>query len=408
MGSPIVSSSLLSTTVTQTPHSRCAHRGFHSSSPHRDKDYYDILGVSKGASKAEIKKAYHKAALKYHPDRNKGDKEAESKFADVNNAYEVLKDDKKRQMYDQFGSAAFDGQAAAGGGPGGPGGIPDIEEILEMMGMGGMGGGGMGGPRGARAAARDRTGADVEIRETISFMDAVHGCTRSVSYRALVPCKTCDGKGTHTGETESCPVCGGSGVETINTGFFPIAQTCRKCKGDGVIIKDPCNTCGGSGVVRQKKTVEVKIPAGVDAGTYVRIVGGGDAGERGAPSGNLLINLAVQSDATFRREGSNVHVNVPLTVSQAVLGATVSVPTLDQESVKIKVPPGTQPGEKRVLRGKGIKELQGSQKGNLYIHFRVVIPSSISDAQRTHMEEFAKEESEENDSFLSKIKNFWK
>lgn len=378
-------------------------RSFHQSQPRYNsgEDHYQVLGVDRTASQADIKKAYHKAAMKFHPDRTKGDKEAEQRFAKINAAYDVLKDEKKRSQYDKFGDGMFNG----GGYNGGAGGFEDVDlnDIFENM-FGGFGGG----FNNAQSNRMNQRGADIEIPLSIDFMEAVKGTKKSVSFASQVKCDSCDGKGAKSSSSiEVCKVCGGRGVETFNNGLFPVTSTCRACGGEGHIIRNPCGTCKGSGTIRKRRTVPIQVPAGVDDAMNVRVAGEGDAGRRGGPSGNLYIRIRVPPHPIFKREKSDVHVDIPITVSQAILGDVVEIPTLDG-SDKIKVPAGLQPNEKRVLRGRGIPDvsMQSRKKGNQYIHFKVNIPKSLSDKQRGLMEEFAKED-KMDESILSRFKSFF-
>jgi molecular chaperone DnaJ len=401
---------------------------FHTSTAPRAKDYYEILGVAKGASKSEIKKAYYALAKQYHPDTNKS-QDAHKKFTDISQAYEVLSDDEKRKTYDAYGSQAFEGNAAgANGGPGGGfggfgggfpgggfGGFTSPEEIFRKIqeefggGFGSMfdeqpGGGG------------SKKGNNIEVGINLSFMEAITGCEKELRYKAKSTCKTCDGTGAKPGTRVSgCTSCGGSGVEVVSMGFMGMQRTCRKCKGEGVVVEQPCGVCKGTGVKEDMKTLRVKIPAGIDQGNNIRLKGQGDAGPKGGQPGHLYLLVNITPHELFRREGLDVHIDVPLPVSVAILGGTVRVPTLTGE-VDVKVPPGIQNGEKRVLRGRGAAK-PGGDTGSQFINFKVQIPKKLSDKQKQLIEEFAKEETLEAQHDTSsgfwhntfqKMRDYWK
>eukprot|EP01114_Cavostelium_apophysatum_P015390 TRINITY_DN4179_c0_g1_i1.p1 TRINITY_DN4179_c0_g1~~TRINITY_DN4179_c0_g1_i1.p1 ORF type:complete len:495 (+),score=104.79 TRINITY_DN4179_c0_g1_i1:114-1598(+) len=380
-------------------------RLFHSTSPlsaENQKDFYEVLGVAKTATQAELKKAYYQMAKQYHPDANKNNKEAEVKFKEVNAAYEVLGNEEKRKKYDQFGHAAFDPSQFSGAGQGGM----SIEDLLRqhgidpfemMMGMGGGGGGGGpfgGGPFGGFGGfgGVDTRGADVEVPLRLTFKEAVNGVEKEVKYQSKIACTTCSGTGAKPGTKPTvCSTCGGRGQQVQTNGFMHFSTTCSACGGQGKVPSSPCATCRGRGTRAEMRTVKVTIPAGVDNGNNVRMNGMGNAGEKGGKPGNLYVRLSVADDPIFKREGTDVHVDIPISFTQAVLGATVPVQTLTGE-VQVTVPAGTQPGEKRVLRSKGIRKVNSNQFGNQYIHFKVKIPSSISQKQKQLLEEFQKEE----------------
>eukprot|EP01138_Halocafeteria_seosinensis_P005874 gb/GECG01006005.1/.p1 GENE.gb/GECG01006005.1/~~gb/GECG01006005.1/.p1 ORF type:complete len:522 (+),score=69.04 gb/GECG01006005.1/:1-1566(+) len=383
--------------------------GFHSSSNAMSaaaagkKDYYEVLGLDRNASKDDIKKAYFKLAKKYHPDINKDDPKAGEKFSEIQNAYEVLTDDGKRQAYDQFGSEGVD-MHEQGYDPNSMGGVGGMGGFGGHGGMGGFGGldpediinqffGGGGGMRGGRKKSnRPRRGADLQAEMTVAFMDAVNGCTREIDVTKKAQCGTCDGTGSADKSKPSvCSVCGGSGMQTMQNGYFQVSTTCRACGGEGMSIQNPCGTCRGIGAVDEKESVEVTVPPGVDTGVNMRLAGKGDAGERGGPSGHLFVKIRVKPDPFFEREGADVHVNVPISVSQAILGSTMSVPTVKGE-VELKIPPGSQPNDRLVLRGRGIRMLNTHSYGNQYVHLKVQIPKSLSKRQRELVEEFAAEE----------------
>eukprot|EP01099_Mayorella_cantabrigiensis_P008075 TRINITY_DN7431_c0_g1_i1.p1 TRINITY_DN7431_c0_g1~~TRINITY_DN7431_c0_g1_i1.p1 ORF type:complete len:484 (-),score=112.63 TRINITY_DN7431_c0_g1_i1:28-1479(-) len=380
-------------------------RGFHSSRPQFQEDYYSIRGVPKTATKDEIKKAYKKLAMKYHPDANKGDKTMEKKFAQINNAYQVLSDESKRQAYDNFGPDAEQMEGAEN---------VDFEELLRNFGFGfgGFGGQGRGGGGGARGEhggfsffedmggfgsifgdqQQQRGGSDRQIPLTISFMDAALGCEKDVTYRVFDNCKSCSGSGVSSGsKLTTCKTCGGSGMQTMVKGFTQIATTCRTCQGRGQINTNPCKPCKGSGRVEDSRTITAHIPAGIDDGSRVRLANQGDVGQNGGPRGHLFIHIKVSEHPFFHREGPDLHCEVPITLSQALLGAVVNVPTLTGD-MKLEVPPGTQPGDTRVLKDKGFPSPQGKRTGSQYVHFKVVLPRNLSKKQTEAIQKFSEDE----------------
>src|SRR4051812_26180244 len=318
-------------------------------------DYYELLGVAKSASADDLKKAYRKLAMQYHPDRNPGDKEAEHKFKEINEAYDVLKDEQKRSAYDRFGHQAFEGGRAgpAGAGAGGfdfnfGSGFADIFD--EMFGEF------MGGRRGGPASGR---GADLRYNLEITLEDAFAGSQATVRVPTSVVCEACSGSGAESGtQPVTCPTCGGMGKVRAQQGFFTIERTCPGCHGAGRVIKDPCKACGGSGRARREKSLQVNIPAGVEDGTRIRLAGEGEAGLRGAAPGDLYIFLAISPHRFFQRDGVNIHCRVPIPMTTAVLGGTIEVPTIDGQRTKISVPSGTQSGHQFRLKGKGMSVLR--------------------------------------------------
>jgi molecular chaperone DnaJ len=370
-------------------------RFFHSSNmmqASEKRDLYEILGVKRDASKDEIKKAYYKLAKKHHPDTNKDDPNAAQKFTDVQNAYEVLSDDAKRSTYDNFGHEGMENMQNGGN----PGGSREeymaAEEIFEKFfgrSMGGRGGMGRGGMRGSRNGGR---GEDVSAPLKLSFMEAVQGVVRGVTARVDQSCEECNGTGSaDKSKPTTCPTCRGTGEETTQQGFFAVTMPCRKCSGEGTLLKNPCKSCSGNGVVGKLKTVNVVVPPGIDDGMNLRLQGEGGAGPRGGPPGNFYVKIIVEPDAFFKREDADIHVHVPISVAQATLGTTISVPTVRGE-VELKIPAGTQPGDKLLLRGRGIKQLEGGSTGHQYVHINVVIPKSINSVQKELYQKLAEEE----------------
>ncbi|KAM0913875.1 hypothetical protein ACQ4PT_011859 [Festuca glaucescens] len=365
------------------------------------RDYYDVLGVSKDAGQSEIKKAYYGLAKKLHPDTNKGDTDAEKKFQEVQRAYETLKDEQKRTLYDQVGPDQYEKAAAGGGGPGGfdDGFRNPFEDIFNA---GAGGGGGMNDF--FRNIFRDReSGAqDVKVKLDISFMEAVEGCTKTINFNTFVTCETCNGAGVPSGtKPETCLACRGSGCIVMQTGPFRMQTTCTQCGGSGKTIKDFCKSCNGKKVVPGRKTVTLDIVPGTDDEETFKVLRSGQADPDGLRAGDLYVTVKVRGDPVFRRDKGDIHVNAVLNVTQAILGGTVQVPTLAGDVV-LKVKPGTQPGQKVVLRGKGIKTRNSYSYGDQYVHFSVKIPANLTQRQRMLLEEFAKEEQGEDEKDAKK------
>lgn len=356
------------------------------------KDYYEILGVSKDATDDEIKKAYRKLALKYHPDRNPDDPSAEEKFKELGEAYEVLSDADKRAAYDRFGHAAFEqGGPAAGGGYAG-GGFQDPMDIFAQM-FSGMGGfadmfGGAG--RGGQKRSTKRPGSDLRYDLDITLEEAAKGCTKKLEIERLVTCKTCHGTGARDGKEafKSCPTCQGRGIITQQSGFFVQQSTCPTCHGTGEIISDPCPVCRGEGRVREDSHITIRIPAGVATGSQLRIAGEGDAGVHGGPTGDLHVFIDVKPHDIFQREGNDLSCTVPVPLSLAISGGRLKVPTLE-DAATIKLPEGTQNGMIFRLRGKGVKALRGSDVGDMLVEVEVEIPSRLTKEQVDKLNAFA-------------------
>ncbi|KAI3996957.1 hypothetical protein MKX01_021233 [Papaver californicum] len=357
------------------------------------RDYYDILGVSKKSSASEIKKAYHGLAKKLHPDTNKGDSDAAKKFQEVQKAYEVLKDNEKRSYYDQVGHDAFE-QGAGAGGAGGPfdGGFNPFEDIFRS----GAGGGGVNDFFKEFLRQKGFGGQDVKVVFELSFMEAVRGCSKTVTFQTSLPCEACGGTGVPPGTMpETCQACRGSGTIVMQTGPFRMQSTCTRCGGTGKTVTSFCKSCKGDRVVRGPKTVNIDVMPGIDNNETIKIPKSGGADPDGNQPGDLYMTINVREDPVFRREGLDIHVDAVVSATQAILGGTVQVPTLTGDVV-LKVPPGTQPGQKVVLKRKGIKTRNSASFGDQYVHFNVSIPTNLTQRQRELIEEFAKEEQRED------------
>ena len=374
------------------------------------RDYYEVLGVSKGASDDEIKKAYRKLAKKYHPDLNPGDKTAEANFKEVNEAYEILSDKDKRARYDQFGHAGVDPNFNPnGGGFGGFGGFTDMGDIDLGDLFGSFFGGGFGGGGGSRRNAPQK-GETIRAGVTITFEEAAFGCEKEVTVSRTEQCDVCKGTGCAPGTTaEVCPDCHGSGTVRIQRGgggfSFSTTTSCPKCRGTGKIIHQPCKTCGGAGSVRRQKKLAVTIPAGIDNGQAVSLRGQGGAGRNGGPAGDLLIGVTVKPHPIFRREGTAVYMDQPVSFVQAALGAELEIPTID-DNVKYEMPEGTQSGTTFRLRGKGIPSLGGRGRGDQYVTVKVKVPTGLNKEQKDALRAFASTMGEDH-SGSDPIKNFF-
>ena len=372
-------------------------------------DFYQTLGVQKGASADELKKAYRKLAMQYHPDRNPGDAAAEAKFKEVGEAYEVLKGEQKRAAYDRFGHEAFEQQGGMGGrgqAGAGFGGFTDIFE--EMFGdfMGGGGGRGRGGQRASR-------GADQRFNLEIALEDAFKGRTVEIKVPTAVTCDVCDGHGAEDGaKPVNCGTCGGDGKVRASQGFFTIERTCPTCQGQGQVIDKPCRKCSGSGRMHKDKSLSVNIPKGVEEGTRIRLTGEGEAGLRRAPPGDLYIFLSIKPHKLFQREGENLFCRVPISMADAALGGEIEVPTIEGGRAKVKVPEGTQTAQRFRLRGKGMPVLHTQNRGDMYIELAVETPMNLTRRQKELLKEFrdegkGKNTSPETDGFFTKVKEFW-
>lgn len=348
------------------------------------RDYYEVLGVARNASEADIKKAYRRLAMKLHPDRNPGDKTAESKFKEVSEAYEMLSDTQKRAAYDQFGHAGVDPNmgARAGGAGFGAGAGASFSDIFGDVFGDIFGGGGGGGRR--QGAHR---GADLRYTLELSLEDAVRGTEMQIRIPTLEECATCKGTGAKPGtQASTCATCGGHGQVRMQQGFFSIQQTCPACRGSGKTIKSPCDTCHGQGRTRATKTLSVKVPAGVDDGDQIRLAGEGEIGESGGPPGDLYVQIRLRPHDLFKRDGDDLHCELPLSFATVTLGGEVEIPTLDGRA-NLKIPAGTQTGKVFRLRGKGVRNVRSHETGDLYCHVSVETPVNLSKRQRELLEE---------------------
>ena len=370
-----------------------------------DKDFYEILGVQKNASDDEIKKAYRKKAMKHHPDRNKDDKKAERKFKEAAAAYEVLKDSEKRSAYDQYGHDAFR-QGGMGGGQGFGdfgGGFSDIfEEFF---------GGGFGGQSRQRGPQR---GNDLRYNMSVSLQEAYSGKKSQIRIPSYEGCDLCSATGSADKSGPStCSTCGGQGKVRSTQGFFSIERPCPTCGGEGSSIKNPCLKCSGTGQVKKQKTISVTIPAGVDTGTRIRISGEGEPGQRGAGNGDLYIFVEVQKDKLFEREEENIFCQIPISITTAILGGDVEVPTIEGKKARLNIPPGTQSETQFRLKGKGMSILRQTRRGDMYVEANVEIPVNLNSKQKAILQEFEKEggtskkHSPKSQSFFSKLKEVW-
>lgn len=361
------------------------------------RDYYEVLGVSRGASEDEIKKAYKKMARKYHPDLNPGDKTAEEKFKEVNEAYEVLSDADKKARYDQYGHAGVDPNFGAGGFGGGFDGSFDFGDLGDIFGS--FFGGGFGGGRRTNPNAPQR-GESIRMSIAISFEETAFGCEKAVTVERYETCDTCHGNGCAPGTSpEVCPDCHGTGTVQVRRqtpmGVFATSSPCPKCGGKGRIIHQPCKDCRGSGMVRKKKTIQASIPAGIDNGQTISIRGQGNAGKNGGPAGDLLITITVRPHELFRREGTSVLCEAPITFTQAVLGAELEIPTIDGK-VKYTLPEGTQSGTTFRLKGKGIPSINGRGRGDQYVTVYIETPKNLNKEQKEALKKFAETMGESN------------
>lgn len=382
------------------------------------RDFYDILGVAKGADEKALKSAYRNQAKKLHPDANPGDKTMEAKFKELNEAYDILKDPQKKAAYDRFGHQAFEGGAA--GRPGGAGFGPDfgnsMSDIFEDLFGDFMGGqGGQAGQRGGRQKGRGASGAqrgsDLRYNLEVSLTDAFSGKTAQVRVPSAISCEMCKGSGAKPGtQPKQCGTCHGAGVVRSQSGFFTVERACPTCAGRGQVIADPCMACGGQGRVTKERTLSVNIPAGVEDGTRIRLGNEGEAGMRGGPAGDLYIFLSLRPHEFFQREGADLFCKVPISMSVAALGGDIEVPTIDGKKARVSIPEGTQSGKQFRLKSKGMPVLRSPQFGDMYIQVSAETPVNLTRRQRDLLREFEKEarnNSPESEGFFSKAKAFW-
>jgi molecular chaperone DnaJ len=372
-------------------------------------DFYATLGVSREASADDLKKAYRKLAMQHHPDRNPGDKQAESKFKEINEAYDILKDDQKRAAYDRFGHAAFEG---GGGGPGAAGfdfgaggGLGDIFDQMFGDFMGRQGGRQRG----------PRSGADIRAAIEIDLVDAFTGTKTKLTIPTRMSCEACAGTGSESKDrgSDACATCGGAGKVRAQQGFFLIERTCPTCGGRGRVVRNPCRVCAGAGTVQRERLIEITVPAGVEDGVRLRLNGEGEAGAQGAPAGDLYVHVGIRPHTLFQRDGANTVFRMPLRMTQAALGGEVEVPVIDGTRTRVKIPPGTQTGDQFRLRGKGFSVMRSAQRGDMYIQVVVETPQNLTRRQRELLEEFETEAKSngkghpETEGFFAKVRDFF-
>jgi molecular chaperone DnaJ len=372
------------------------------------RDFYDVLGVNKNASPEELKSAYRKLAVKYHPDKNPGDKASEDKFKEASEAYGILSDQEKKQNYDNFGHAAFEGGGGRqSGGFGGFGGA-DFSDIFEDF-FGDFGGSGR--SRGRRNTSN--RGSDLRYDLSITLEEAYEGKKQDIKFSTTEKCNTCKGNGSKPGHSaDRCTVCGGNGKVRSNQGFFTVQQTCPQCAGSGEEITNPCNDCNGQGNKQASKKISVTIPKGVDDGTRIRLAGKGEAGSRGGANGDLYLFINVHSHDLFKRSDENLFFEFPISIADAALGTIIEIPTIDGGKAKIKIPDGTQNGKQFRLKGKGMPYMRGSGNGDLYVQVNTEVPISLNKEQKELLEKFREIENEKSNpsikKFFQKAKSFWK
>ncbi|MCG3743822.1 molecular chaperone DnaJ [Vibrio cincinnatiensis] len=373
------------------------------------RDFYEVLGVSRDASERDIKKAYKRLAMKFHPDRNQGDASAADKFKEVKEAYEILTDPQKKSAYDQYGHRAFEQGAGGFGGGGFGGGGADFGDIFGDVFGDIFGGGRRGG------SPRPQRGSDLRYNMELTLEEAVRGCNKEIEVPTFVHCDSCNGSGAKKGSSpETCPTCHGHGQVQMRQGFFAVQQTCPTCHGKGKIIKDPCNVCHGQGRKQKTKTLNVKIPAGVDTGDRIRLANEGEAGEMGAPAGDLYVQVHVKEHHIFERDGNNLYCEVPVSFAMAALGGEVEVPTLDGR-VNLKVPEETQTGRMFRMRGKGVKSVRGGAIGDLIVKLVVETPVKLSARQKELLRELeescggeaANKHKPKSEGFFNGVKKFF-
>jgi len=370
------------------------------------RDYYDVLGVSKSSTPDQIKSAYRKLAVKYHPDKNKGDKSAEEKFKEASEAYHVLSNAERKQNYDSFGHAAFEN---SGGGRGGFGNFDfssHFSDIFEDFFGEGFGGG-------RRSRRSNNRGSDLRYDLSITLEEAYTSKKQDIKFSTSEKCDTCKGSGSKPGrDAESCSMCGGHGQVRSNQGFFTVQQTCPQCSGSGEQITNLCSSCGGQGKKQATKRLSVTIPKGVDDGTRIRLAGKGEAGSRGAGNGDLYLFINVYSHDLFKRSDENLFFECPISIADAALGTSIEIPTIDGGKAKVKIPSGTQSGKQFRLKGKGMPYMRGSGTGDLYVQVNTEVPVSLNKEQKELLEKFREIENEKSNpsikKFFQKAKSFWK
>ena len=371
-------------------------------------DYYATLGCPREASAEDLKRAYRKLAMQHHPDRNPGDKQAEAKFKEISEAYDVLKDEQKRAAYDRYGHAAFENGGGGAGGYdfGGGGGLGDIFDQMFGDFMGRRGGGGQ----------RTRAGADIRTQVEIDLTEAFSGTKAELRVPTRVACEACEGTGSEDKArgAETCTTCGGAGKVRAQQGFFLIERTCPTCGGTGRTLRNPCRICSGAGTVQRSRSLAVSIPAGVEDGTRIRLAGEGEAGPQGAPPGDLYVHVAIRPHPLFQRDQASVYIRVPLRMTQAALGAEIEVPVIDGSRAKVKIPPGTQTNDQFRLRGKGFSVLRSAARGDMYIQVMVETPQHLSRRQRELLEQFEAEAADggekghpQHEGFFAKVREFF-
>jgi len=371
------------------------------------RDYYEVLGVDKGASADQIKSAYRKQAVKYHPDKNKGDKSAEDKFKEASEAYHVLSNSERKQNYDNFGHAAFENGAGGRGGFGNFDFSNHFSDIFEDFFGEGFGG------SGRKSRRSNNRGSDLRYDLSITLEEAYTGKKQDIKFSTSEKCDTCSGSGSKPGHNAgSCSMCGGHGQVRSSQGFFTVQQTCPQCSGSGEMITNPCGSCGGQGKKQASKRLSVTIPKGVDDGTRIRLAGKGEAGSRGASSGDLYLFINVYSHDLFKRSDENLFFECPISIADAALGTSIEIPTIDGGKAKIKIPQGTQSGKQFRLKSKGMPYMRGSGNGDLYVQVNTEVPVSLNKEQKELLEKFRDIENEKSNpsikKFFQKAKSFWK
>lgn len=375
------------------------------------RDYYETLGVAKGASADELKKAYRRKAKELHPDRNSDNPNAEEQFKEANEAYDILKDPEKKAAYDRYGHAAFEGGMGgggrAGGGMGGQGDFASaFSDVFDDLFGDFMGGGGQ---RGGRQRAT--RGSDLRYNLRVNLEDAYNGVHKTITVPTTISCEGCDGSGSEAGsEPVTCPTCSGMGKVRAQQGFFTVERTCPTCSGSGQTIKNPCRSCHGAGRVEKERALSVNIPAGVETGTRIRLAGEGEAGMRGGPQGDLYIFVEVAEHDIFERDGLNLFCRVPVSMASAALGGDIEVPTIDGGRSRVKIPEGSQSGRQMRLRAKGMPAIRGAGQGDMYIEIAVETPVNLTARQRELLKEFgelSQDNNPESSGFFKKVKGFW-